>query len=116
MNSIAPHSASAAVTMAHRVFVPTTTRITMAPSYSIRTATMSKRSATCRGELATAAAALLVLLAGCTSMRPAAEPAVPEALRPSSKETLILKAHAVGVQIYVCQAHHDDPARFDWGF
>jgi hypothetical protein len=77
---------------------------------------MSKRSATCRGELATAAAALLVLLAGCTSMRPAAEPAVPEALRPSSKETLILKAHAVGVQIYVCQANHDDPARFDWVF
>jgi hypothetical protein len=48
-------------------------------------------------------------------MKPAAAP-VPEALQPSSKETLILKAHAVGVQIYVCQANHDDPARFDWVF
>jgi Protein of unknown function (DUF3455) len=57
-----------------------------------------------------------LLLAGCGAMRPAAEPAVPEALRPSSKETLILKAHAVGVQIYVCQVNHDDPARFDWVF
>jgi len=49
-------------------------------------------------------------------MRPARESPVPEALRPSSKETLILKAHAVGVQIYVCQVNHDDPARFDWVF
>src|ERR1700722_10785712 len=115
--------------MARQVFVPTTTRITMAPSYSIPTATMSKRSATCRGEhgagsatatattratVAAATAALLVLLARCTSMTSAPEPAVPEALRPSSKEILILKAHAVGVQIYVCQASHDDPASFDW--
>jgi hypothetical protein len=76
---------------------------------------MSKRSATCRAEIATIAAALLVLLAGCTSMR-STEAAVPEALRPSSKETLILKAHAVGVQIYVCQANNDDAARFDWVF
>ena len=86
---------------------------------------MSKQSATCRGEgrarpagatAAASATALLMLLAGCTTMRAAPEPPVPESLRPSAKETLILKAHAVGVQIYVCQANHDDSARFDWVF
>lgn len=84
---------------------------------------MSKQSATCPAEgcthpagAAATATALLVLLAGCTTMRAAPAPPVPEALRPSSKETLILKAHAVGVQVYVCQANHDDPARFDWVF
>lgn len=77
---------------------------------------MSKQSATCRAEAGAAAVALLLLLAGCTSMKAAREPQVPDALRPSSKETLILKAHAVGVQIYVCQSNHDDPKRFDWVF
>lgn len=46
----------------------------------------------------------------------AREPPVPEALRPASKATLILKAHAVGVQIYLCQVNQDDRSRFDWVF
>jgi hypothetical protein len=83
---------------------------------------MSKRSATCRREAATAkataaaATVALLLLAGCATMSGVHEPPVPEALRPSPKETLILKAHAVGVQIYVCHVNHDDPARYDWVF
>jgi hypothetical protein len=29
---------------------------------------------------------------------------------------LFLQGHAVGVQIYECQASHDDPTKFDWVF
>ena len=46
----------------------------------------------------------------------AREPPVPEALRPAPKAALILKAHAVGVQIYLCQVNQDDRSRFDWVF
>jgi hypothetical protein len=74
---------------------------------------MSKRSATRPGDCATAA--MSVLLAACVSQH-AAAPAIPASIQPPANQTLQLRARAVGVQIYVCQASHDDPMRFDWVF
>jgi Protein of unknown function (DUF3455) len=57
--------------------------------------------------------ATLVLLAGCADMD---RQPIPAALQPPADEVLFLRLHAVGVQIYVCQASHDDPTRFEWVF
>ena len=59
--------------------------------------------------------ALVALLAGCAANRTAA-PAIPAPIQVPPNQTLQLRTHAVGVQIYVCQASHDDPMRFDWTF
>jgi hypothetical protein len=82
---------------------------------------MLKRSATRPGDAGWAGmrqfatAAMSVLLAACASQH-AAAPAIPAAIQAPANQTLQLRARAVGVQIYVCQASHDDPMRFDWVF
>ena len=43
-------------------------------------------------------------------------PLVPESLRVSQKERVSSVAAARGVQIYVCRAKKDDPARLEWVF
>ena len=42
--------------------------------------------------------------------------AVPDALQVSTKEVLLFKARARGVQIYKCQASKENPAQFEWEF
>ena len=63
-------------------------------------------------------ASLLILVAGCaTTNSPSTPPsAIPASLQVPATEVLLLQARAVGVQIYECQASHDDPAKFDWVF
>jgi len=41
---------------------------------------------------------------------------VPETLQVSSKEVLLFKARARGVQIYKCRASKENPAQFEWAF
>src|SRR5579872_2959361 len=62
--------------------------------------------------------ALALTLCGCAAAEHGhALPApVPPALQVPSDQVLELRTHAVGVQIYACEASHDDPARFDWVF
>ncbi|MDR3389018.1 MAG: DUF3455 domain-containing protein [Rudaea sp.] len=43
-------------------------------------------------------------------------PVVPDALKVQADQKLSLEAHAVGVQIYLCEASKDDPNRFEWAF
>jgi hypothetical protein len=56
---------------------------------------------------------LVALLSSCAANR-AAAPVIPASIQAPDNQTLQLRAHAVGVQIYICQASHDDPMRFDW--
>jgi hypothetical protein len=60
--------------------------------------------------------ALIGLVSGCASTNQPMPPAVPPALQPPASVVLMLRARAVGVQIYQCQANKDDPSRFDWVF
>ncbi len=64
------------------------------------------------------AAALALLLCGCAAGEHGrtAPAAVPPALQVPAGQILELRTHAVGVQIYVCEVSHDDPARFEWAF
>jgi hypothetical protein len=41
---------------------------------------------------------------------------VPAALRVPEGQQLLIKTHATGVQIYVCQPVKTDPARLEWAF
>jgi uncharacterized protein DUF3455 len=54
--------------------------------------------------------------AGCAMLRTDAAPTVPEKLRTSASESLLLEAQAVGVQIYECKSAKDEPTRFEWTF
>jgi len=45
-----------------------------------------------------------------------APPQAPENLRVPDGQTVLLKAHAKGVQIYDCMATAADPGKFDWSF
>ena len=45
-----------------------------------------------------------------------APPQAPENLRVPDGQTVLLKAHAKGVQIYYCMATAADPGKFDWSF
>jgi hypothetical protein len=58
--------------------------------------------------------ALFILLAGCATTNKPAAPVVPSSLQVPATEVLFLQGHAVGSQIYECQASHDDPTHFDW--
>jgi Protein of unknown function (DUF3455) len=60
--------------------------------------------------------ALLILIASCATVNRPAAPVVPASLQVPTTQVLSLQAHAIGVQIYECQASHDDPTRFDWVF
>ncbi|MGA8708769.1 MAG: DUF3455 domain-containing protein [Steroidobacteraceae bacterium] len=62
--------------------------------------------------------ALALLLCGCAAGDHSSAPpaAVPAALQVSPGQVLELRTHAVGVQIYVCEASHDDSTRFEWIF
>jgi uncharacterized protein DUF3455 len=60
------------------------------------------------------AAALTGLLAACATGHRGAEPPIPESLQVPAGQHLLIKTHAEGVQIYVCQPSHEDPNRFDW--
>jgi hypothetical protein len=57
---------------------------------------------------------LLVMLAACADTGHNAPPAVPAAIQPPSGQSLQLRTHAVGAQVYVCRAVQEDPARYDW--
>ena len=57
---------------------------------------------------------MVLLLAGCSMTRGLPNPAVPESLKVPDTQTLLLESQATGVQIYVCQANKDDPAKFEW--
>jgi hypothetical protein len=59
--------------------------------------------------------ALLASLFGCVTNR-AATPAIAAAVQAPADQVLQLRAHAEGVQIYVCEATHDDPMQFVWKF
>jgi hypothetical protein len=67
-------------------------------------------------------AALLILVAGCTTttsppMRAAPPPAaVPASLQVPATQVLLLRAPAVGVQIYECQVSPEDSKKYDWVF
>ena len=56
--------------------------------------------------------AVLPLIVG--SSYAASADRVPEELRASTDETLLLEASGKGVQIYVCVAGNDQPAHFEW--
>ena len=60
--------------------------------------------------------ALTLLLCGCAGGDHSSAPpaAVPAALQVPSGQVLELRTHALGVQIYVCEASHDDSTRFEW--
>ena len=62
--------------------------------------------------------ALTLMLCGCaaTDHGRASPATVPAALQVPADQVLELRTRAVGVQIYTCEASHDDPARFDWAF
>jgi hypothetical protein len=62
--------------------------------------------------------ALLILTAGCaTTNSPSSPPTVvPASLQVPAGAVLLLRGAAVGVQIYECQASHDDPTKFEWVF
>jgi FtsP/CotA-like multicopper oxidase with cupredoxin domain len=66
--------------------------------------------------VATAAALLSAVGAGCATSNPVPPPAVPEGLRVDPSQVLILEAQASGVQIYQCRPSKDDPASFKWVF
>jgi hypothetical protein len=59
--------------------------------------------------------ALVAMLFGCVSGRPTAA-VVPASVQVPADRTLLLRARAIGVQIYVCEATPADPTRFDWVF
>ncbi len=59
---------------------------------------------------------LLALLAGCATPDAQTVLAVPDNLRVSSTQRLLLETKAVGVQIYDCKASTGDPLRFEWVF
>lgn len=65
-----------------------------------------------------AAALASFLLAGCAGSSPPAAalaaPSTPEALAAPGDEIVLLKAHAVGVQIYVCAPKAGAPTTFEW--
>jgi len=67
-------------------------------------------------------AALLILVAGCaTTTSPAARTlpppsAIPASLQVPATQVLLLRAPAVGVQIYECQASAEDSKKYDWVF
>ena len=50
------------------------------------------------------------LCAGCATST------IPQNLRVSQTEVLLLETAATGVQIYECKASKDDPAKFEWAF
>jgi hypothetical protein len=59
---------------------------------------------------------LCAVLAACGGSAGVKRDAVPASLRAPEGQQLVQKLHATGVQIYVCQAMKDDPARFEWSF
>ncbi len=40
--------------------------------------------------------------------------AVPDALKPPADQALVLRAKAVGAQVYVCGQGKDDPSKYEW--
>ena len=63
----------------------------------------------------------VILRIGCsTSSQSVGEhvspPSVPPILQVPDGQTVLLKAHAKGVQIYQCVATAADPGKFDWSF
>jgi hypothetical protein len=54
------------------------------------------------------------LLAACADSGHNVQPAVPAAIQPPAGQSLLLRAHAVGAQVYVCRAGQQDPAGYDW--
>jgi hypothetical protein len=59
---------------------------------------------------------LCLTLGACGGSRAVQHDEVPATLRAPEGQKLVETTHAVGVQIYVCQAAKDDPARLEWAF
>jgi hypothetical protein len=55
-------------------------------------------------------------LAACGGSGAVRHDDVPATLRAPEGQELVLTTHAVGVQIYVCQAAKDDPSHLEWAF
>jgi hypothetical protein len=63
-----------------------------------------------------AAMASMSLLTGCVVPQYNPPPTVPQRLKAPSDQTLLLEAHAIGVQIYACSVSKTDAGRFEWVF
>jgi hypothetical protein len=61
-----------------------------------------------------AQASLIASLAACATSNIAKMESVPEPLKVPETQVLTQVAHAVGVQIYDCQARQEDPSQFAW--
>jgi hypothetical protein len=59
---------------------------------------------------------LCLSLSACGGSSAVQHDDVPATLRAPDGQKLVETTHAVGVQIYVCQAAKDDPARLEWAF
>jgi hypothetical protein len=57
--------------------------------------------------------AMCAVLAGCATSAP---PPAPEALRVPETQRLLVRLHAVGVQVYQCQPRKNDATLFEWSF
>jgi hypothetical protein len=62
------------------------------------------------------AAALMPILAGCTTTNTASTGDVPEPLKAPPSQVLSVRVHASGAQIYDCKPSKSDPLRFEWTF
>ncbi len=57
----------------------------------------------------------IVILALCSGIAIAQErPAVPESINPPENQRVVLRGHAAGDQIYVCQTAASDSSQFAW--
>ncbi len=59
---------------------------------------------------------LCLLLAACGGGANVKLDDVPVSLRVAQGQQMVLKVHATGVQIYVCQPSKDDSTRLEWAF
>jgi hypothetical protein len=59
---------------------------------------------------------LIVFLLACGNALAGAVPSVPENLKTSATEVMILEAQGKGVQIYECKAGAKDSGKFEWVF
>lgn len=62
------------------------------------------------------AVSLAAVLGGCATPNVGTIPRVPESLRVPATQTLLVEAHATGVQTYECKATEDDLNVFEWVF
>lgn len=64
----------------------------------------------------TGVALTMLLFSGCAARHISMTPKIPDLLKVPESQQLAFALRGVGVQIYVCKAVTNDPARFDWAF